>query len=135
MPLNHEVGEYLEDRDIIYRVVPVEKYKEQSRLLTPVEETTGTKFKRAVVVNRPIFEVAWNYAMNAFMRSGAPSGALNCDILCQEYPRTKQVAFIFAAIVKGQEMYVPTAFQLTNEQVADLMVRNLWEPYTAPAVN
>jgi hypothetical protein len=129
MPLNHQSGEPVEGMDLIYRVVPVSKYQEQARLTTPVEEIEGKKFKRKVVKARPIFDVAWQHAQNAFANSGAPAGTLSCDIICQEYPRTGIVLFLFAAIINGKEMLVPAPFKLADEQIADLAIRGLWKPH------
>jgi hypothetical protein len=130
MPLNQIAGEVVEGMDSIFRVVPVAKYAEQTRLTTLVKEMRGKKFKRPVDVQRPIWEAALGYAQQAFANAGATPGKLSFDCICQEYPRTGMVAFIFNATIDGTERYVTAPFLLAHEQIADLTVRNLWQPYT-----
>lgn len=130
MPLNREKGEILEGYDPIFRVVPPEKYQEQTRLTTTVKEMRGTKFRRKVNVTRPIWEAALRHAQLCFYNAGADPGALAYDCIVQEYPRTGMVIFIFNATVLGEEKYVVAPFALGHEQIADLTVRNLWQPYT-----
>ena len=130
MPLNHVSGEVLNGYDPIFRVVPPSKYAEQTRLTTIVEELRGKKFQRKVKVQRSIWEAAINHAKLAFYNAGADPGALAYDCIAQEYPRPGMVVFIFNATVLGEERYVLAPFQLGHEQIADLTVRNLWQPYT-----
>lgn len=129
MPLDHIKGEELEGFDPVFRVQKASKYAEQTRLTTEVEETTGTKFKRKVMVSRPIWQVAERYAMEAFMVAGANPGPLPYDCIAQEYPRTDVVCFIFNATIKGEEHYVTAPFKLSKAQIADLTLRNLWQPF------
>lgn len=130
MPLNHVSGETVEGMDAIFRVVPIEKYQEQTRLTTVVEEMQGTKFRRKRKVSKPIWMAALDYAKRCFLNSGAPPGPLSFDCIAQEYPRTNIVCFIFEATIFGHNMLVTAPFLLTPEQIADLTVRNLWQPYT-----
>jgi hypothetical protein len=129
MPLNHLSGERVEGMDAVWRVVPVEKYQQQERLTTTVKRMTTGKFKRLRDVEMPIFQAAWEHAQIAFANSGAPAGAMHVDIIAQEYPRTGQVCFIFAGRVFGSEMFVTAPFQLSQEQIADLALRDLWQPH------
>lgn len=129
MPLHHDIGEVVEGMDDIFRVVPVEKYKAQERLTTTVKRMTGGKFKRLRDVSMPIFQAAWEHAQQAFANSGAPAGKMEVDIVAQEYPRTGQVCFVFAGSVFGHEMFVTAPFQLSEAQIADLTLRDLWQPY------
>lgn len=130
MPLNRVSGETVEGMDAIFRVAPVEKWQAQTRLTTVVEEMHGAKFKRKRKVSRPIWDVALAYAQRCFHASGAKPGPLSCDVIVQEYPRTNMVVFIFEADIFGHEMLVPAPFILSPGQIADLTVRNLWQPYT-----
>jgi hypothetical protein len=130
MPLNHVSGEVLDGYDAIFRVVPPSKYAEQTRLTTIVEELRGKKFQRKVKVKRSIWEAAIRHAQLAFYNAGADPGQLAYDCIVQEYPRTGVVVFIFNATVLGEERYVLAPFKLGHEQIADLTVRNLWQPYT-----
>jgi hypothetical protein len=130
MPLNHLAGEHLDGYDPVYRVVAPSKYAEQTRLTTIVEEMRGKKFQRKVKVQRSIWEAALRHAQLAFYSAGADPGRLAYDCIVQEYPRTGMVVFIFNATVLGEERYVLAPFKLGHEQIADLTVRNLWQPYT-----
>ena len=129
MGLNHSIGEIVEGMDDVFRVVPVAKYQEQARLTTVVKRMTGKKFQRLRDVEIPIFQAAWEHAQNAFAKSGAPSGKMEVDIVAQEYPRTGVVCFVFCGNVFGHEMFVTAPFKLGEAQIADLAVRNLWQPY------
>lgn len=129
MALNHEVGETVEHMDCVFRVVPVEKYQNQPRLTTLVKRMTTGKFKRLRDVEMPIFQAAWEHAAQAFANSGVPAGTASVDIIAQEYPRTGQVCFVFATQVFGHELIVTAPFQLTDAQIADLTLRDLWQPY------
>lgn len=131
MPLNHIAGEHIEGLDPVFRIVPVSKYIEQSRLTTIVEEMTGKKFQRKVKREKPIIEVAMKYAAEGYAKLGLEVGS-DIDILVQEYIRVGQVAFLFCARVNGEDYYItpPALFQLGHEQIADLTLRGLWQPYT-----
>lgn len=133
MPLNRVSGETVEGMDAIFRVVPLSKYAEQTRLTTIVKEMRGKKFRREVDVEKPIWEAALNHAQRCFYNSGAKAGALSYDCIVQEYPRTSIVCFIFETTIDGMNMLVPAPFRLGPEQIADLTVRNLWQPYTLNA--
>jgi len=130
MPLNHVAGEQIEGLDPIYRVVPLAKYQEQTRLTTQVMEMSTGKFRREVARTRPIWQAALNHAMMSFAAAGTTPGALAYDCIAQEYPRTGMVAFIFNATVNGAELFVTAPFALGQQQIADLTLRNLWQPYT-----
>lgn len=127
MPLDHENGEILEDRDFVFRVVPVEKYMNLPRLTTLVRETTGNKFKREITVQRSIWEAAFGLARTAFTEAGAPAGTISYDVIVQEYPREHVVAFVFCMTIRGEERFVTAPFQLTAEQIGDLIATNQWE--------
>jgi hypothetical protein len=131
MPLNHIQGEpNVEGMDPVYRVVPLSKYQEATRLTTEVKETVGKKFKREVTVERPIWAVAHKMAMYAFLQAGAPPGSkLPYDCIAQEYPRTGIVCFIFNATINGTELYVRIPVKLGDAQIADLVLRNQWQPF------
>lgn len=129
MPLNHSAGETVEGMDAVYRVVPVAKYQEMPRLTTLVKRVMGNKFRRPRDVQMPIFQAAWEHAQIAFANAGAPAGGMNVDIIAQEYPRTGTVCFVFCGHVFGHEMFVTAPFKLADSQIADLTVRNLWQPY------
>lgn len=129
MPLDHVNGERLDGMDLIYRVVPVGKYKELPGLTTLVEETTGKKFKRKVVKQYPIWQAAENYARMAFSKAGY-HGPLQVDCLAQEYPRVSHVAFVFCAKIFGVEQYVVAPFELTPEQIAEMKTIGQWEETT-----
>lgn len=130
MPLNHEKGEHIEGLDPVYVIAPFQKYAEQTRLTAIVEEMSTGKFKRKVKRERRIVEVAMKYAAEGFAKMGLPADS-NIDVLVQEYVRVGQVAFLFCANVGGTDYYIapPAVFQLTQEQIADLTVRDLWQPY------
>lgn len=131
MPLDHVKGEIIEEMDAVFIVSPLSKWASQSRLTTEVEEVQGKKFKRKVMVTRPIWQVALSYAKMAFVHAGAQPGSdLAYDCIVQEYPRTDIVCFLFNATVNGQEMYFTAPFKLGKDQIADLTLRNLWRPYT-----
>lgn len=129
MALNHEIGEIVDGMDEVFRVVPVEKYQQQTRLTCLTKQVVGTKFKREIEVQKPIWIAALEYAQRAFYNSGAQPGALAYDCIAQEYPRTGVVCFVFNATVNGVELYVPAPFGLTDAQISDLTLRNLWQPY------
>lgn len=130
MPLNHDKGEYLSDRDFIYRVVPVEKYQNLPRLTTVVEKTVGQQFKKQEHVIVPIWQAALEYAQCQFAEAGAPAGTLSYDVIAQEYPRENVVTFLFCALIKGEERYVIAPFQLTDDQIADLAAVGQWQKPT-----
>lgn len=130
MPLDHTKGEVVEGFDPVFRVVPLSKYTEQGRLTTIVKQAGTGKFKRQVDVVKPIWIAARDHAAQAFANAGAERGALSYDVIAQEYPRIGVVMFVFNALINGVEMYVHAPFKLTDEQIADLTVRNLWTPYT-----
>lgn len=127
MPLDHVNGERVEGMDLIYRVVPIEKYQQLPGLTTLVEKTTGSAFKTKKVESVPIWQAATDYAMIAFKNTGAPAGPLHYDVLAQEYPVTARVCFVFCAKIFGREMYVQAPFQLTDEQIAEMKVIGEWE--------
>lgn len=129
MPLNHIAGERLEGLDPVFRVVPLEKYKGQPRLTTVVKEMTKGKFQYEVEVERPIWEAALGHAQISYYGAGAEPRHLKYDVLVQEYPRTGNIAFIFCARIRGEERFVIAPFALSPEQIADLTVRGLWQPY------
>lgn len=129
MPLNHISGERVEGMDAIWRIVPLAKYAEQTRLTCIVEEETTGKFKRKVRREKLIWDTAIEYAKRAFYSSGAKPGPLSYDCMVQEYPRTGCVCFVFNAVIDGQEYYVTAPFQLTDQQIADLAARSLWLAY------
>lgn len=129
MPLNHVNGERIDGMDLIYRVVPVEKYKELPGLTTLVEETSGSQFKRKVTRQYPIWQAAENYARMAYSNSGY-SGPLHVDCLVQEYGSAHVVCFIFCAKIFGVEQYVVAPFELTDEQIAEMKVIGQWEDAT-----
>ena len=130
MPLDHIHGERIDGLDEVFLVAPFEKYAEQTRLTAIVEETTGTKFKRKVKRERRIVDVAMRYAMNGFAKMGLPRNS-DIDVLVQEYIRANQVAFLFCARHGGKDYYIapPAVFQLGEAQIADLVLRDLWQPY------
>lgn len=129
--LHYDIGEIIEGMDDVFRVVPIEKYKQQPRLTCVVKEQTGGKFKRLVDVEKPIWIAALQYAQRAFAGVGAQPGLpLAYDAIAQEYPRINVVCFVFAATINGQEYFVPAPFALTDAQIKDLTLRNLWQPYT-----
>jgi hypothetical protein len=130
MVLNREIGEIVEGMDDIFRVVPIEKYKNQPRLTTTVRRMSGKKFRREVDVTMPIWQAAHDHAVMSFAKSGAPAGQLAYDAIAQEYPRTGCLCFIFAADINGAEMFVTAPFLLGNDQIADLELRGLWQRYT-----
>lgn len=127
MSLDHTIGEIIEGMDSVYRIVPVSKYQEQTRLTTLVKRMTEKVFRREIDVEMPIFQAAWEHAQQAFANSGVPAGNRPIDILAQEYPRTNVVCFVFSAEVFGREMLVTAPFKLTEEQIADLKLRDLWQ--------
>jgi len=133
MALNREKGEPLEGYDSVFRVVPAEKYQALPRLTTMVPRTVGIKFKRKVMVAVPIAEAAYAFAQAGFINVGAPRNVdLEYDVMVQEYPRTNQVVFIFCATIKGQDQYVIAPFQLTNQQVAELVITSNWKSTGMP---
>lgn len=127
MPLDHVNGERVEGMDLIYRVVPIEKYKNLPGLTVLVEKTSGSAFKSKKVESVPIWAAAENYAMISFMNSGAPAGPLSYDCLVQEYPAKHVVCFVFCAKIFGVEMYVQAPFELTPEQIAEMKVIGEWK--------
>lgn len=129
MALNHDIGEIVDGMDDVFRVVPVEKYQEQTRLTCLVKQVVGTKFKREIEVQKPIWVAALEYAQIAFRNSGAQPGGLAYDCIAQEYPRVSVVCFIFNAEVAGKDLFVTAPFGLTESQIADLTMRDLWQPY------
>lgn len=114
--------------DGVWRIAPVEKYKQQEHLTTIVKRKTGRTFQREVDVVMPVFQAAWEHAQTAFANSGVPPGPCNVDILVQEYPRTDTVCFIFCTQIFGRELFVQAPFQLSKAQIADLTLRDLWHP-------
>lgn len=126
MPLDHVNGERVEGMDEVFIVAEFDKYAEQTRLTTQVEDKRP--MKRARLVEKPIVNVAMNHAATAFANSGLRMGS-DIDILVQEYPRTQQICFIFCACIGGQDYLVTAPFQLADEQVRDLELRGLWTPY------
>jgi hypothetical protein len=130
MPLNHTDGEQIEGFDPVYRVVPVAKWAEQTRMTTVVKRMSTGKFKRLVDKKVPIYTAAVDYAREAFYNAGAAPGSLGFDMICQEHFRVGMVIFVFNATINGVEHYVTAPFSLGHEQIADLTVRNLWQSYT-----
>lgn len=127
--LDHIYGEVVEGLDEIFQVAPLNKWTEQTRLTTVVKEVRGNKFKQEVDVEKPIWLAALEYAQRAFYNSGATPGLMSYDCIVQEYPRTGQICFIFNADIGGEEMFVTAPFQLSDQQIADLTTRGLWQPY------
>ena len=131
MLLNHEIGEVVDGMDDFFRVVPFSKYAEQSRLTCIVKRPSTGKFKRMVDVEMPIVQAAMEWAQDGFVKSGLlPGLGASIDCLCQEYPRTSMVCFVFAAVVNGEPKFVTAPFKLGHEQIADLQLRGLWQSYT-----
>jgi len=129
MPLDHVNGERIDGMDLIYRVVPVEKYKELPGLTTLVEETSGSKFKRKVTKQYPIWAAAERFARMAYSKAGY-SGPLNVDCIAQEYGRAGVVCFVFCAKIFGVEQFVVAPFELTDEQIAEMKVIGQWDEVT-----
>lgn len=130
MALNHETGEIVEGMDDVFRVVPAEKYMNMPRLTCMIKVETGKKFKRMIDTEVPIWVAAFEHAKASFANAGANPGALAYDVIAQEYPRTGNVCFIFNATINGEEHYVAAPFSLSQQQISDLALRNLWTPYT-----
>jgi hypothetical protein len=130
--LNHEIGEVLEGMDSVFTVSEVAPWAEQTRLTTSVEKIVGTKFKRKKRVTVPIWHVALEYAREAYANAGADPGRLAYDCIVQSYPRTGVLAFVFVATIAGEDKFVTAPFKLSDEQVADLTLRGLWQPYRGP---
>lgn len=128
MALNHELGEVVEGMDSVFRVVPMSKYAEQTRLTTVVKRMSGKQFRREVDVEMPIFRAALEHAQMTFVNSGIMPGA-SIDCLAQEYPRTGHVCFVFSTMHAGEERLVTAPFKLGKAQIADLTLRDLWQPY------
>lgn len=128
MALNHELGEIVDGMDSLFRVVPMSKWAEQSRLTTVVKRMTGKQFRREIDVEMPIFRAAMEHAQAAFLNSGIMADA-NIDCLAQEYPRTGHVCFVFSTMHNGEERLVTAPFKLARAQIADLTLRDLWQPY------
>lgn len=126
MPLNHLIGERVDGLDPIFQVVPVAKWREQTRLTTTVRREVGKKFKREIDVQEPIWLAALGHAQIAFLKEGADPTHLSYDVICQEHIRDRVVCFIFCAKINGVEKYVIAPFALSEQQVADLKVRGLW---------
>ena len=130
MPLNHIQGEKLEFMDDVWRIVPVSKYKELTRLTTEVEGMSTGKFKRKIRIEKPIWQAAFEYATACFIHQGAILGTqIDYDVICQEYPREGSVCFIFCAKILGKEYFVTAPFILSDSQLGDLITRNLWTVY------
>lgn len=127
MLLNHEIGEIIEGMDDIFHVVPVSKYGEQSRLTTTVERVRGKKFKRKVPVEIPIHVAAMEWIRDSFTLSGLAPGS-DVEIIVQEYPASNIVMYVAAAVINGQAKFVTAPFKLSDQQVADLTLRGLWQP-------
>lgn len=130
--LRHDIGETIEDMDEVFTVVPVSKYAEMTRLTTQVERLSSGPFKRVITVTLPIFTAAIEYAAEAFENVGIPRNAgVDVDCICQEYPRTEMVAFIFHARQGVSDFFAVAPFRLGSDQIADLTGRGLWTPYRA----
>ena len=127
MPLNKITGEMIDGMDPIFRVVSAEKYKNKPRLTTTVREWTGKQFKTEIDVECPLWVAALGHAQISYFNAGARP-PFSYDVMCQEYPRTGEVAFLFCARVNGQEMFVPAVFALASQQVAELALSGDWQP-------
>lgn len=111
MPLNPERGEVVEGLGKLFRVVPKEKW-------------AGT----------PLFEEARVAAHEAFRRTAGkfvndrtPPIGLDCgNFIVQEYPFTDTLAFIFSAVIGGQEHYYPYTFKLDRGMTSRLNAEGMW---------
>ena len=132
MPLNHIMGEKIEDETGIYSgvlagpwmVADAQKYRHLPRLKVEVKEWVGKQFKSEVSVQRPVWEVALGYAQIGFHKKMVELNAVGpltqWDAVVHEYPLTRAIVFIFHAKIRGEDYYVPVPpIILTPQQIAE----------------
>lgn len=110
MPLNKQSGEIIGDLGTAYRVVPMAKY-----------------------VGSPFLEQAADEAYAAFRKAGACilRRFKDEDVLIQEYPQTDpskpaKVAIAIQRMVKGEELFSISVFNLAPEVISQFRLRGLW---------
>jgi len=103
--LDHNNGERIEGLPERYVVAPADRWTDS-----------------------PLFADAVKHAVDAFMQAGAlrPIFFGADDILVQEYPDTRQVAFIFARKIAGKPYYYPFVYDLPDDMVAQLKAVGRW---------
>lgn len=106
MPLNRIQGEHIEGLGEKYRVVPNCKWRET-----------------------PQFEEAAKAAEQAFLNSGVlwPVSFDDDEVLTQEYPEERILAFIFLKNIRGVESLYPYPRRLPGSLVRELRVNGKWD--------
>lgn len=111
MPLNKEIGEYLEGLGHMWRVAPLSKWQET-----------------------PFFEDAAQHACNVFIQAGAPQPVRLFEehILIQEYPLLDKLVYLFQFTVKGAEMYADYTYTFNPAAIEHLTRMGKWQPVSGP---
>ena len=123
--LNMEMGEAIEGLGPNFRVVPVSKWSELTRLQVPYQ--TPHPF-RTIITQRPMFMDALEHAKDAFIKAGAvlPIDIHEDQSLVQEYPEHPAVAFIFKRRIGVEWKYVVRKYDLSPSSVAWLKATGRW---------
>lgn len=105
MPLDHENGEVLDGLGRGFRVAKHADWKHTS-----------------------LWDTACKDATKVFRAAGAllPIAFSDRDILIQEYPRERKLAFIFARGIARQEMFHVYVFDMPQDLIAELRATGRW---------
>lgn len=127
--LNTQAGESIEGLGDNFRVVPVSKWSELTRLTVPYQ--TPHPF-RTIITQRPIFMDALEHAKDAFLKAGAvlPIDIYEDQILVQEYPDLPAVAFVFQRRIGREWQYVIRKYDLSPSSIAWLKATGRWSDIT-----
>lgn len=75
-----------------------------------------------------LFNEAAQHAFNAFRAAGSMSlaGFDDAEVLVQEYPAKKKLAFLFARRIRDKTHYYPFVFDLPDDMIAELRNMGRW---------
>ncbi len=105
MPLNRQTGELIGDLGPHYQIAPLDRW-----------------------ASTPLYAQAEKHAAEAFFAAGAlaPLYFRDDDVLVQEYPSQRKLAFLFQRKIAGKEHFYPYVFDLPDDMVAQLRAIGKW---------
>ena len=105
MGLNRVQGELIGDLGREYVVAPVTRWKDTILFADAAEHAAAA------------FRQTGSLAINSFSDE---------EVLIQEYPTKRKLAFLFCRKIRGQAHYYPFIFDLPDEMIADLRNVGRW---------